>query len=90
MATTIDSTAFVLASNSQKNIGIGEQPGRLQRVFWALMLAVLSVGLLFIGEIRALQTLALLSGVPLIILQFYLCWAGIKLVKKWGKKNEIN
>lgn len=87
LATTIDSTAFVLAGNSQRELGIDSQPGRIQRVFWALMLAVLSVGLLFIGEIKALQTVALLAGVPLIFLQFYLCWAGVKLVKKWGRKN---
>ncbi len=55
----------------------------------AFMLALLSISLLVIGEITALQTLALLSSVPLIALLFYLCYAGIRLVKKWGARDLI-
>ena len=88
LATTIDSAAYILAENSCLSLDGEGQPRQSQRVFWAFMLALLSISLLVIGEITALQTLALLASVPLIALQFYLCYAGIRLVKKWGARER--
>ena len=91
LATTIDSAAYVLASNSCKNMLHHEQPKRIYRIFWAGILALLSIGLLIIGELKAVQTMSLIASIPLIPVQLYLCWSGIKLAKKYGdRKQEEN
>ena len=81
LATTIDSAAYVLASGSVRKLGIDEQPSRSYRVFWAGVLAVLSIALLAINQLTAVQTISLIAGLPMIFVQFYLFWAGWKLLK---------
>lgn len=87
LATTIDSAAYILASNSSKNLENTEQPARFYRVFWAGVLAILSVALLIIGELKAVQTMSLLVSIPLMPVQIYMCYSGVKLMKKYGKSN---
>ena len=89
LATTIDSAAYVLASGSVRNLRINEQPSRGMRIFWAAALAVLSIALLAINELKAVQTLSLIAGFPLIFVQFYFCWASIKLLRDRRKRIGI-
>lgn len=85
LATTIDSAAYILASNSEKRISIDEQPKCSHRILWALVLAVLSVGLLILGELKAIQTLSIIGSIPLIPVQIYMCISGCRLLKQYGK-----
>lgn len=82
LATTIDSAAYVLASSSMKYLKVDTQPSRGVRIFWAFVLATLSMGLLLLDELTAVQTIALLAGFPLIFVQFYLCKKGVYLLKE--------
>ena len=87
LATTIDSAAFILSSNSVKK-SAQLQPARSIRFFWAIILAVLSVGLLAIGELKAVQTISLIAGLPMVFVQFYICKIGKNLVIKHGKSDS--
>lgn len=89
LATTIDSSAYVLASGSSKNLKIDEQPSRKMRIFWAGVLAVLSISLLVINQLKAVQTLSLLAGFPLIFVQLYLVWAAVRLMKDHHNKTGV-
>ncbi len=82
LSTTIDSAAYVLASCATKDLHIDEQPSRPSRIFWASVLGVLSVGLLVVNELRAVQTISLIAGLPMIAVQGFLCYSGVKLLKK--------
>ena len=84
LATTIDSAAYILASSSAKTLSVDSQPSRPMRIFWAGVLAVLSIGLLAINELKAVQTISLIAGLPMIFVQFYMVFAGYKLVKRFG------
>ncbi|WP_081644911.1 BCCT family transporter [Anaerotruncus sp. G3(2012)] len=84
LATTIDSAAYILASSSAKTLSVDSQPSRPMRIFWAGVLAVLSIGLLVINELKAVQTISLIAGLPMIFVQFYMVFAGYKLVKRFG------
>lgn len=89
LATCIDSAAYVLASGSVKKLNIDEQPSRAYRVFWAAVLAVLSIALLVINQLKAVQTLSLIAGLPLAFVQLYMCYAAVKLLKDHKNKTGV-
>lgn len=66
LATTIDSCAYVLASVTTKELEPDEEPARWNRVLWAVVFSALSIGLLIIGGLRAIQTVSIVAGLPLI------------------------
>lgn len=66
-ATTYDSASYILASTATKALQAGEDPALWQRLFWAVMLGVLPLTLLFIGGFKVVQTAALLASVPLLV-----------------------
>lgn len=89
LATTIDSAAYVLASGSVTGLSINEQPARRYRIFWAAVLAVLSIALMVVNQLKSVQTLSLIAGLPMIFVQFYLCWAAYRLLKDRAAKRGL-
>ncbi|MSQ99074.1 MAG: BCCT family transporter [Xanthomonadales bacterium] len=65
-ATTYDSASYTLASVATRQLLAGEEPARWHRVFWAVMLAILPVTLIFVGGIKVAQTATLIVSLPLI------------------------
>ncbi|MFV0436661.1 MAG: BCCT family transporter [Desulfopila sp.] len=65
-ATTFDSISYILASVVQKDIE-GE-PLRWNRLFWAFALSIMPTTLLFLGGLNTLQTAAIVSGAPLLVI----------------------
>ncbi len=65
-ATTYDSASYILASSATQTMPAGEDPAIWQRVFWALMLGLLPLSLLFVGGQRVVQTAALIVSLPLL------------------------
>ncbi|WP_079529454.1 BCCT family transporter [Halobacillus hunanensis] len=68
LATTLDSSAFTLAFVATKEIKSEEDPPRWHRIFWAFILAVISLVLLYSGGLGALQTLSVITSFPLIFI----------------------
>ena len=68
LATTLDSSAFILASVSTKNLGPNEQPARWNRVFWAIVLGGVAVTMMYLGGLAPLQSMAVMTAFPLIII----------------------
>ncbi|MDD2497188.1 MAG: BCCT family transporter [Desulfitobacteriaceae bacterium] len=66
LATTLDSSAYILASVCSKDIAAGEDPARWHRLLWALILALTSVGLLMVGGLQTVQTASIVVALPLI------------------------
>lgn len=88
LATTIDSCAYVLAGTTTKKLGANEEPARWNRILWAILFCLLSIGLMLIGGLEAVKTISILTGLPLVIVIFIL----MKSVKKMleqdvGKKR---
>ena len=65
LATTLDSTAYVLASVSSSNLSGERQPVRWQRFAWAFALAIIAVGLIAAGGLKAVQTSTVIAALPL-------------------------
>ncbi len=66
LATTIDSTAYTLASVCTKKLSGDEQPARYNRITWAVILLLFALGLVLLGGLQIVQTASILLGFPLI------------------------
>lgn len=73
LATTFDSSSYILASVVQKSVD-GE-PLLWNRLFWAFTLCILPLSLLFLGGLDTLQTASIVGGFPLIFIMFLLGWS---------------
>lgn len=82
LATTIDSCAYVLAETTTKSIGRKEEPARWNRICWALIFCALSVGLMIIGGLQAIQSVSIIAALPLIGVMFLLILSVIKMLKE--------
>jgi BCCT family betaine/carnitine transporter len=82
-ATTIDSSAYVLSSISAKNLQSGAEPKRWNRLAWAILLALISAGIVRTGALDTVLSITVLSSVPLIPILILL---SISLVR-WLKKD---
>ncbi|MEM7371895.1 MAG: BCCT family transporter [Bacteroidota bacterium] len=72
MATTFDSTSYVLALATTREEKKNQEPARWLRLFWAFLLVLLPVGLMLVGGLDALKTTVLLSALPLVVVYIIL------------------
>ncbi|MGF1473364.1 MAG: BCCT family transporter [Rubrobacteraceae bacterium] len=68
LATTLDSSAFILASVSTKDLHPDEQPARWNRVFWAIILGAVAVTMMYLGGLEPLQSMAVMTAFPMMII----------------------
>ncbi|WP_058308052.1 BCCT family transporter [Gracilibacillus massiliensis] len=73
LATTFDSSSFILASVVQKEVE--DEPLRWNRLFWAFSLCIMPLSLMFLGGLDTLQTASIIGGFPLIFIMFLLAWS---------------
>ncbi|MEM7410469.1 MAG: BCCT family transporter [Myxococcota bacterium] len=66
LATTFDSAAYTLAAGATRELEAGAHPERWHRMFWAIAIAGLPIGLMAIGGLRSLQLASLVGSVPLL------------------------
>jgi len=75
-ATTYDSASYTLAASATQAMHPNDDPPRWHRLFWAIAVAVLPIGLMFAGGIREAQTAVLVVSLPL-VLTFWLAGTGL-------------
>lgn len=85
LATTIDSSAYALASVASKELHPDQEPARWHRFFWAILLATVAITLLYVGGLNTLQTLAIITSFPVV---FILIIMAVSFLK-WLKEDEI-
>lgn len=92
LATTVDSAAYVLASISTKNLKGTEQPAAANRLTWALVLAFIAVGLLYVKGLSIVQSSTIVTALPLIPILFLVAYSlKLSLKEDFGQqvKPEI-
>ena len=77
-ATNVDSAAYVMSSISSKDLQSHQEPPRGNRLVWALLLALITAGLVMAGEIKTIQAATIVSALPLVPIVILMC---ISLVK---------
>ena len=80
-ATTLDSSAFTLASvATEEQHGEMQEPARWHRLFWAFVLAAVSLSLMYLGGLKPLQTASIVVALPLM---------GVLIIMVWSFKNWL-
>lgn len=88
LATTLDSAAYVLASVTSNELSGYEEPQRWLRIVWALLLAVIGIGLLKVGGLKAVQTSTIVVALPLIPVLGVLAWSLLRMIRE-DLKSEL-
>ncbi|MFO1442141.1 L-carnitine/gamma-butyrobetaine antiport BCCT transporter [Bacillus sp. Bva_UNVM-123] len=90
-ATFINGVAYTLAMVTTKNITENDEPSRLNRVVWALILGSLAICLLMLGGLKPLQTASVLGGLPMMVVCIIIPISFFREVKKdnWALDYEI-
>src|SRR5699024_6564730 len=70
LATTFDSSSYILAAVVQKEVQ--SEPLRWNRLFWAFTLCLLPLVLMIVGDLETLQTASIVAGFPVIFIMFLL------------------
>ena len=84
-ATTVDSSSYVAAEMTAVE---GEEAPRSLRLLWAGVACLLTAVLLAVGGFSAVQTLALLAGLPLAVLMFFIIRRCLKVLRtEVGSRN---
>ena len=87
LATTLDSAAYVLASVTSRELSGYEEPRRWIRITWALLLAVVGIGLIKVGGLKAVQTSTIVVALPLIPVLGILAWSLLHMLEQdFGKR----
>lgn len=88
MATTVDSSAFVAAESTFIHHTSDSRAPRWCRVLWAAVICAITFVLLRVGGFSAVQTMALLIGLPLAVLMFVVVASAVKVIKEdYGGKD---
>ena len=78
VATTYDSASYTLAATATQSLDASEDPPRWHRVFWAVAIAILPIGLMYAGGIKEAQTATLVVSLPLTFTFWLSGWALLK------------
>jgi BCCT family betaine/carnitine transporter len=81
-ATTIDSSAYVISSICARNLASNAEPKRWSRVAWAVLLALITAGILQSGALDTVLSITVLSSVPLIPIMILLCVSLVRWLNK--------
>ena len=65
-----------------------EEPARWNRIFWAILFCLLSIGLMLIGGLEAVKTISVLTGLPLIAVLILLIISVKKMLTGEDKRKK--
>lgn len=82
LATTLDSSAYMLAAVASKDLSGNAEPERWNRVVWALVLGVMAVAMFAIGGLKVIQASSIVLAFPCVFVLIILTWAFLKDIKE--------
>ena len=89
LATSIDSSAYVLSSVCTNHLSGEEQPSKIHRLLWAAILMLFALGLVLIGGLQTIQTASIVVGLPLVAVTFIAIIAVSRLFKGHEDINDF-
>ncbi len=81
-ATTMDSAAYVLASICAKDMKNDEEPRRSNRLVWAVVIALITAGVVLTGRLDTVKSATVISSLPLIPILGMMCFTLLKWLKQ--------
>ncbi len=86
LATSINSSCYVMAASVTKRIGIHDDPHKLNLVMWVVVVALLAMGSLSIGGLQIAKMLGNFSGMFICIPILLMAYSWLKILKQDGKE----
>ena len=77
-ATSFDSASYTLAMVATKELGHDEHPAKWHRMFWACLISILPITLIYLGGLKPLQSAVTLASIPLLVIFGVMVW-GLKI-----------
>lgn len=87
-ATTIDSTAYSIASTCIDNLNNDEQPVRWMRMVWAVAILLFSLGLVLTGGLEVIQAATVVAALPMVAIIALLMVSLLRGLKAERKRLE--
>lgn len=91
--TLADSMTSTIAAMTTKGFGqtkTEKEPPARMKVFWGVVMGLLSYVLLVSGGASALQTSVIVCGLPILVLQLVMAVAHIKAMRNLGTYDKVN
>ena len=86
LVTTYDSASYTLASVATQELRAAEDPARWQRLFWAVVLAVLPLSLMYVdGGQRVILATTIVVSLPLLAVGILMC---VSLMRSLREDNH--
>ncbi len=82
VATTYDSASYTLASTATMEIKEGENPARWHRVFWAFILGLLPLFMMFVGGLDIIRSAVLVASLPMLGVSIAIVFALMKSLRE--------
>lgn len=89
LATTLDSSAYVLASVTSRKLYGDQEPKRSVRLIWAFLIAGVGVGLIQLGGLRPVQTSTIVVALPMIPVLFVISWSLVRWLRQDFAKKVL-
>ena len=89
LATSVDSSAYIMACASTRRLTPGDEPTTRSRFFWAFLQASLALAILSLGGLQAVRIFANFAGAFMIIPIFIGLIAWFKFIKYHDMDYEI-
>ncbi|MEW5784544.1 MAG: BCCT family transporter [Bacillota bacterium] len=80
-ATTMDSSAYAMATVSSKELKFGQEPAWFNRMFWAVVLGAVALVVMNVGGLTPIKTTSLVVAFPIAILVLVSLWSFFKHLK---------
>jgi BCCT family betaine/carnitine transporter len=81
-ATTYDSASYTLASSATLHLYAGDDPARWHRVFWAFALAVMPITLLYVGGLKTIQVMLLITSTPILVVGVFMSYSLVRTLQQ--------
>lgn len=83
LVTTYDSASYTLASVTTKALSEGQDPARLNRLFWAIALGVVPVALMYIdGGLKVILSTTIIVSLPLLFIGALMTYSLVKMLSQ--------
>jgi BCCT family betaine/carnitine transporter len=81
-ATSFDSSSYTVASICSKNLHNDQEPLKINRMIWALALALLAMGLVITDDFKIVQAATVVSSVPLLPVVVLMCISLVRWLRR--------
>lgn len=83
LATTLDGSAYTMATTTTKGLKNTEEPNPMLRLFWCIMLSLVPLTMILIkADLNTIKTCAIITAIPIVFIMIIILVGWLKWMKK--------